>query len=111
MTKLEGIIQLNDSVAFDADNNRILLKTNHGKLIADIFDDSDYPAINVDFIPEGKDIPISIAMIEDASPESATSETNGEAVVVRVWGNPRQEDYTERVDIPIKDIVQTIEEY
>ena len=82
------------------------LKTAHGTLIVTAFDNPDYPAFNIDFKLDGhEDEPaVPIAMIEDAAEHTTTSETNGHAVVVRVYGDCNDDEYTNRVDIPIADI-------
>jgi hypothetical protein len=99
-------------VKFDKKSNKVELKTNHGTLVLDVFDNEDYPAFNIDFKLKGHEAEpaVPICMVEDASVKVSSDETNGEAVVVRVWGNPCQEDYTERVDVPIKDIKRFYEE-
>lgn len=100
-------------VKFDEKNNKIELKTNHGILILNVFDDEDYPSFDIDFKPFGHETEpaIPVCTVEDASARVSSDETNGKAVVVRVWGDPCREDYTNRVDIPIKDIVRFCEEY
>lgn len=87
------------------------LKTAHGTLIVQAFDNPDYPAFNIDFKLDGheNEPAVPVAIVEDAKDEHATDETNGHAVVVRVYGDCNDEEYTDRVDIPIDDIKEYIE--
>lgn len=88
------------------------LKTAHGTLIVQAFDDPDYPALNIDFRPDGhEDEPaVPICMVEDAAEYVASSETNGKAVVTRVYGDCNDDGYTHRIDIPIDEIKKFVEE-
>lgn len=99
-------------VKFDIEKKTMEIKTAHGVLVVTAFDNPDYPGVNVDFKLDGHENEpvVPITMVEDVQEEQTTSETNGHAVVVRTWGNCSIEDYTDRVDIPIKDIKKSYEE-
>lgn len=84
------------------------VKTAHGKLV--IYEsDPGYPGVYIDYIPDGIELGISVAHIEDIPKDSETPESISDVVTVRVWGGPWNEDYTNRVNIPIKDIEEALE--
>jgi hypothetical protein len=69
---------------------RIEIKTSRGVIIAQIVDDDDYPGIAIDFIPKGRvyEIPMILA-------EFDLQDKDHTGARVLVWGNQKQEDYTE----------------
>jgi len=99
-------------VKIDTEKQTMEIKTAHGTLIVTAFDNSDYPGVFVDFKLAGHEDepPVPITMVEDVAEEHATPETNGHAVVVRTYGNCNVDYYTDRADIPIKDIEQFYQE-
>ena len=99
-------------VKFDTEKQTMEIKTAHGTLVVTAFDNPDYPGVYVDFKLAGhEDEPaVPITMIEDVAEEYTTPETNGHAVVVRTYGNCNIDDYTDRIDVPIKDIEQFYKE-
>jgi hypothetical protein len=98
-------------VKFNEKSNKVELRTNHGILVLTIFDHEDYPSFDIDFKLKGHEAEpaVPICMVEDASEKVSSDETNGKAVVVRVYGNCCDDEYTDRVDIPIKDIKELYE--
>ena len=92
----------------DSKTGVVELETAHGTLILQPFNDCDYPGFDIDFKLKGhEDEPaVPIAMVEDASP----AVTPGDAVVVRIYGNVNDDEYTDRVDIPIKEIRDAYDE-
>jgi len=99
-------------VKINVEKQTMEIKTAHGTLVVTAFDNPDYPGVNVDFKLAGHENEpvVPITMVEDVVEEHATSETNGHAVVVRTYGNCNIDEYTDRVDIPIKDIKKFYEE-
>ena len=99
-------LRIRDSIVIDTETGTVKMKTNHGILIMDPFDVPDYPGFSIDFKLKGRENEpaIPVCMVEDARPDDPSEETPDNAVVVRIWGDVNQEDYTERVDIPIGDI-------
>lgn len=99
-------------VKINVEKQTMEIKTAHGTLVVTAFDNPDYPGVFVDFKLAGheNEPAVSITMIEDVAEEHTTPETNGHAVVVRTYGNCNIDEYTDRVDIPIKDIENSYEE-
>jgi hypothetical protein len=65
--------------------------------------DSEYAGINIYFEPNnGNGMDIPLVGIENGSLETSDN------VVMRVWGNPWNEEYTQRTDVPIKEIVEAL---
>ena len=96
-------------VKFDIEKKTMEIKTAHGALVVTAFDDPDYPGVNVDFKLDGHEKhPLSIAMIEDAVPSNYINPSD--AVVVRVYGDCNDDEYTDRTEIPIEDIKRFYEE-
>ncbi len=88
---------------FDNGITYVEVKTAKGVLKIYETPDDEYAGINVDFQPtNGNGMDIPLASIENGSLETS------EDVVVRVWGNPWNEDYTQRTDVPIKDIIEAL---
>lgn len=87
----------------------VVIKTANGKLM--IYEsDPSYPGVYIDYILDGMDGPgIPIAHIEDIPKGSETPESIPDVVTVRVWSDPWNEDYTNRVNIPIKDFKEALE--
>ena len=75
-----------------------------GVLVIEAEYDADYPGIFVSFRPNGKTEEYQVANIENVPESSATPETPAKTVIVRVWGDPKNEDYTTRVNIPVNEL-------
>lgn len=88
------------------------IKTAHGTLIVQAFDDKYYPGLNIDFRLDGheNEPALPICMIEDAAECAESYETNGKAVVTRVYRNCNDDEYTHRIDIPIEEIKEFLKE-
>lgn len=99
-------------VKFDIEKKTMEIKTAHGTLVVTAFDNPDYPGVDIDFKLDGheNEPAVPVAIVEDVKDEHTTDETNGEAVVVRVYGDCNDDEYTDRVDIPIEDIKKSYEE-
>ena len=99
-------------VKFDIEKKTMEIKTAHGTLVVIAFDNPDYPGVNVDFRLDGheNEPAVPITMIEDVAKKHTTPETNGHAVVIRTYGDCNDDEYTDRVDIPIEDIKKFYEE-
>ena len=74
-----------------------------GVLIVESDYDADYPGMFVSFRPKGSIHEYQVVNIENVPSNSATSETPAKTVIVRVWGDTNNDDYTSRVDIPVAD--------
>ncbi len=99
-------------VKINVEKQNMEIKTAHGTLVVTASRDPGYPGVFVDYKLDGhEDEPtVPITMVEDVAEEHTTSETNGHAVVVRTYGNCNIDDYTDRVDVSIKDIKKFYEE-
>ena len=100
------------NIRISKDKDKLEFETTHGTLVLNVFQNESYPAFNIDFKLRGheKEPAIPVCMIEDAALSAASSETNGKAIVVRVYGDLNDDEYTHRIDIPIADIEKAYEE-
>ena len=88
---------------FSSGTAYVEVKTAKGVLKIYETPDNEYAGINIDFEPtNGNGIDIPLASIENGSLDSS------ENVVVRVWGNPWNEDFTQRIDVPIQEIIEAL---
>jgi len=89
----------------------IEVKAGHGIIIAEAFDNKDYPAIDINYRLKDTDISIPIVKVEDCPEmQSGGVDKTNDSVVVYVYGDPEQEDFTHRIDIPISSIKKSYEE-
>lgn len=78
------------------DVNRITVETPLGTIIASPATDPNHPGISIDLIRPGYDGELNLGLVEFADDEGDILEGKGH-IITRIWGDGRQEDYTERV--------------
>lgn len=62
--------------------------------------------VNVDFMPDGQEnVQMSIPLMSVEN-----GEENPDKVILRVWGDPYNEDYTNKFDMSIQDIRNAVED-
>lgn len=85
------------------------LKTAHGILEVKAFDNPTYPAFDIGFKLNGheNEPAIPLVIVEDAAGNAITEKN---AVVIRIYGNCNADEYTDKADIPVKDIEKFYEE-
>ncbi len=76
--------------------DKIAVKTPLGTIVASPATDPDHPGISIDLKRPGCDGELNLGLVEFACDESDLPEGKGH-IITRVWGDGRQEDYTERV--------------
>ena len=93
-------------INYNSEEHEMRLTTAHGVLVVTAIDDPDYPGVSIAFQVEGheNDYATPIALIEDCDESVSSSETRGDAVVVRIYSDCELEGYTDRVDIPLKTL-------
>lgn len=76
-------------------DDKLLVETPFGTLVAYSSVDSDYPGIYIDLRRDGFVEDMPVALVESTETEGDTPE--GRNLITRVWGDGKEQDYTDRV--------------
>lgn len=91
-------------------DDRIVVETAAGTIVAEKNGDPGAPGIGMYFIPKGHDVEIDLALVEVK--ENLEYRTNGETcedVALYIYGNYSRDEYTERIDYPREGILAALE--
>lgn len=78
------------------DTDKIMVDTPLGTIIAKATTDAKHPGIWFDLVRPGSAVELSLGLVEFADDEADLPEGEGQ-IITRVWGNGKQQDYTNRV--------------
>lgn len=78
-------------------NNKLIVPVKDGQLIATTSTDTNYPGIDIEFIPEKENI--NHMSNPRVLVEQATDDTNTNYIRAIVWNNPSQEDYSHNIKL------------
>lgn len=73
--------------------DKIVVKTPLGTITAQVAADTEHPGISFDLVRPGSEGMMSLGLVEFTSDGTE----GGGQIITRVWGDGRQEDYTERI--------------
>lgn len=88
---------------------KIEVKTSAGTICAEVSGVPEESGIYLYFIPKGTDVEIDLAwaMVAEDPNLRAKGQTE-EDVVLRIWGDVRDECYTQRIDYKRSDVVDAL---
>ena len=78
---------------FSMTTDKIVVKTPLGTITAQVAADTEHPGISFDLVRPGSEGMMSLGLVEFTSDGTE----GGGQIITRVWGDGRQEDYTERI--------------
>lgn len=88
---------------------KIEVKTSAGTICAEVNGTPEIPGIHLYFIPKGTDVGIDLAgalVVED--PNLRAKGQTEEDVVLRIWGDVRDECFTQRIVYKRSDVVDAL---